>query len=146
MSFSVENDEILHHFLFHNVEKQNLGKSIVIFRQKSWPSVIVFLLLIIFYHKQYFLGLKDQRFKGFHHYQSQQVCLGWNLQCIIVNQHLGIKNTAALHRNYMLGASHSFCNTNFRNTYKYSILAYNCTGSMAHACRNSVTPSVHHGR
>ena len=40
----------------------------------------------------------------------------------------------------------SFCNTNFRNTYKYLILVYSCTGSTARACRISATPSVHHGR
>ena len=30
--------------------------------------------------------------------------------------------------------------------YESSILVYSCTGSMAYACRNSGTPSVHHGR
>ena len=39
-----------------------------------------------------------------------------------------------------------FCNANFRKTYEYLILVYSCTGSMACACRNSVTPSIHHGR
>ena len=40
---------------------------------------------------------------------------------------------------------HSFCNPNLRNTYEYSILVYSCTGSTVRACRNSATPSVHHG-
>ena len=40
---------------------------------------------------------------------------------------------------------YSFCNPNSRNTYEYSILVYSCTGSTARACRNSATPSVHHG-
>ena len=39
-----------------------------------------------------------------------------------------------------------FCNTNFRKLYEYLILVYSCTGSTACACRNSATPSVHHGR
>ena len=39
----------------------------------------------------------------------------------------------------------SSCNTNFKNPYKYLILVYSCTGSTARACRNSGTPSVHHG-
>ena len=41
---------------------------------------------------------------------------------------------------------YSFCNTNSRNTYEFLILVYSCTGSMACACRNSLTSSGHHGR
>ena len=65
-----------------------------------------------------------------------------------INNVHGTANCAsydAARSTHSVQSPNSFCNPNFRNTYEYSILVYSCTGSTARACRNSATPSVHHG-